>query len=488
MKKKSVLALLFAIGMTAGVATTSVTAEAAEFTQAESADQVVYGTLSAEDIELLRGMFDYEYYKAQNPDLVQVIGDYEPGLFAHFYLCGIFEGRTCNANFDPAAYASAYSDVKDACGSDIMAYYKHYLTVGAAEGRNLTTIELCANEGITVTSLVNEDVKVSPKAFYLGQVLGTHDYKAVEAAINSVSYSAPGGSAVVTTSTGTYVITNGNVGDPAVFGEAKAITDASPIATLTVGDQPGGTRDCMFTLFVYKCDGEYAAYATEPTNCGSNNYGFDTGISEKTPVFTTKDFVGSANDADYERVGEYQVWSNYLELYYTGFNGDYTEFIGQPALVGTGEDVDESCAQFRIQESVTSEVEAVTDSGYRYTYTSQTLEDADSIVSTDKYEYGYDIEGVYADAQGNIRPFESDEERAELLEEYHYTGEYPVSDTRYADEGVENGTEYAVGGQFVENEDGTVDLQIAISNDESEFGMVATFEDIDNVAADEDAE
>ena len=61
---------------------------AAGLTQATNASKVIYGTLSAEDIQLLRSVFDADYYAANNPDLA---GKSKAQLFDHFITKGIFE-------------------------------------------------------------------------------------------------------------------------------------------------------------------------------------------------------------------------------------------------------------------------------------------------------------------------------------------------------------------------------------------------------------
>lgn len=55
----------------------------------------------------------------------------------------MFESRACNPNFEPATYASAYPDLRESFGLDVLQYYKHYVTVGAKENRTITTLEAC---------------------------------------------------------------------------------------------------------------------------------------------------------------------------------------------------------------------------------------------------------------------------------------------------------------------------------------------------------
>ena len=190
MRKKQVLAMMMAFAMVAAVGVPTIKVEAAGLTQASSTDEVVYGTLSAADVAAIKSLFDFEYYKAQNPELAEILGyDYDK-LFEHFCKCGIFEGRTCNASFDPAAYASAYDDLKAAFGTDIVKYYEHFIAFRGQEDRPITTVAACADAGITVEGLTNEAVKISPAIFKVAQLMGTNDYKTIEAAISRASSSS----------------------------------------------------------------------------------------------------------------------------------------------------------------------------------------------------------------------------------------------------------------------------------------------------------
>lgn len=83
MKKRSVLAFAMAVAMMAGVVAPTITSQAAGLTQATSPEQVKYGSLTAADIKVLQTMFDYEYYKAQNPELVKLLGEDPAKLFEH---------------------------------------------------------------------------------------------------------------------------------------------------------------------------------------------------------------------------------------------------------------------------------------------------------------------------------------------------------------------------------------------------------------------
>lgn len=205
MKMKKVLALMMALAVVGTVGAPAITADAEGLSQAATPDAVNYGTVSAEDIELLKGLFDVNYYIEQNPDIVALCGTDYDKLFEHFVKRGVFEGRTCNANFDPSAYASAYSELKGAFGLDILKYYEHYAKIGIKENRTLTTLKACAEKGITVTTLTKDAVAITPQVFYLADKLKTKDFSTVANAVNRAA--ATQQTTVVETDNGTLVMT-----------------------------------------------------------------------------------------------------------------------------------------------------------------------------------------------------------------------------------------------------------------------------------------
>ena len=223
---------MMALAMVGMVAAPAFTSEAAGLTQAATPEQVTYGKVSDADIALLRQLFDADYYLAQNPDLAEYFAGDPEALFAHFCTLGIFEGRTCNANFDPAAYASAYDDL--AFGNDILKYYEHYLTVGAAEGRNITTVEACAANGITVASLATPEVKITPMAFKIATIMGTTDFAAVQTSIDRAAIQAQ--------ETGSPVVIQ--AGDTAIVVEpTKEETPSSDTGETPAGDNGETNND-----------------------------------------------------------------------------------------------------------------------------------------------------------------------------------------------------------------------------------------------------
>lgn len=123
--------------------------------QAKDASKVHYASVSVDNKAVLKKLFNAEYYKAQNPDLVAAGITTEDALFNHFVTRGVFEGRACCEGFNVAAYKSAYKDLQAAFGDDIVAYYVHYQNFGKAEKRALVTVEAATAAGITVASAVD---------------------------------------------------------------------------------------------------------------------------------------------------------------------------------------------------------------------------------------------------------------------------------------------------------------------------------------------
>ena len=159
---------------------------AQELTQIENPNDVDYGNhgaeFTAEDLSILESMFDVQYYLDQNPDLYNILNDLgyrsiddeaKALVFKHFYTCGIFEGRSLSADFNVSVFASANKDLKNAFGKDVMSYYRYAATHDlAAEGRTITTLKQAAAAGITVSSISNEAITVTPAVYYKAEALG----------------------------------------------------------------------------------------------------------------------------------------------------------------------------------------------------------------------------------------------------------------------------------------------------------------------------
>lgn len=266
MKMKKVLALMMALAVVGTVGAPAITADAEGLSQAASPDAVNYGTVSAEDIELLKGLFDVNYYIEQNPDIVALCGTDYDKLFEHFVKRGVFEGRTCNANFDPSAYASAYSELKGAFGLDILKYYEHYAKIGIKENRTLTTLKACAEKGITVTTLTKDAVAITPQVFYLADKLQTKDFSTVANAVNRAA--ATQQTTVVETGNGTLVITPSK--------DLEKFKGYDKVGTLKVGDE--------------------VIYYVFSNNTGTGVFNIRNITEDTVPVYITKDAELTVDD------------------------------------------------------------------------------------------------------------------------------------------------------------------------------------------------
>lgn len=266
MSMKKVLASMLALAM---VVTPVYNVQAAGLTQATSSKDVNYGTISEKDIELLKSLFDLEYYIETNPDVVNLVGADADKLFEHFCKCGIFEGRTCNPNFDPAAYASAYGDLKEQFGLDILKYYEHYAKYGAKENRNITTVKACAESGITVNTLTSESVAITPAIYKISISMGTVDFTTVAKAVERAHEQQK--MAVVETAKGTYVFSSSK--------NMATLKGYTAVDTIKVGD-------ATLIYYVFKNDTGTAVYRDRNINESS------------TAIFKTSDSV-AVNDSDY---------------------------------------------------------------------------------------------------------------------------------------------------------------------------------------------
>ena len=175
--KRGVIATAAAVLISATLLTTSLNVSASGLTQAGAGATIEYGTLSKADKDLLRTFFDYEYYKANNPKLLEKYDDNADALFEHFCNYGIFEGRTCNSSFDPSAYAALNRDLSGTYRTDIVAYYIHYITKGHNEDRPAPTLAECAKRGVNVVSLADSSIVITPEIYNYSVSSGTTSYK-----------------------------------------------------------------------------------------------------------------------------------------------------------------------------------------------------------------------------------------------------------------------------------------------------------------------
>jgi hypothetical protein len=249
--------------------------EASDLTLVTDASKVIYGTTTAEDMDLLKKIFDVEYYKAQNPELLERVGSSYKALFEHFCKYGIYEGRTCNANFDPSAYVSAYPDAKKEAGKDVLKAYKHYLEVGLVENRPLTTVEACAKAKVTVRSMIDESIMITPEVFETAAKLGTTDYKAVTKAIEIAKQQAAAGNTVVITTEEISDNDSGSSDASDDSGSSGSLSGYTQVGSLSLGNG--------LHIYVYKAGG-YAAYH------------LDGDLNMVGMISSTEGYTGDEND------------------------------------------------------------------------------------------------------------------------------------------------------------------------------------------------
>ncbi len=194
MKKKRVAAAMLAATMTmASAFSGTLTAHAAELTQTINQEDVNYGAVvTGENADAIKSMFDATYYANTNGDVVkhikEVLGEnisdevLAQALFEHFCTSGIYEGRSLSKDFNVSAFASANDDLKEAFGSDILSYYLYAASHDlATEGRTITTLAQAAAAGITVTSVTNPAVSVTPAAYERASILGINNLDVINA-------------------------------------------------------------------------------------------------------------------------------------------------------------------------------------------------------------------------------------------------------------------------------------------------------------------
>lgn len=114
-------------------------------------------SLSNKEKKALSDMFDAEYYAANNPDVVEVMGtEDESVLFEHFCNFGLSELRQPSEEFNVVAYAAAYDDLSKAFGTDIISYYMHYDEYGRNEERAITNTKAYTDAGLDVRLLESQ--------------------------------------------------------------------------------------------------------------------------------------------------------------------------------------------------------------------------------------------------------------------------------------------------------------------------------------------
>lgn len=464
MRLKKVVGFMLTLSLVASLPITSFVSKASELTQASSADNVVYGSITPSEAAIVESIFDYDYYKKNNPELVSVIGDRYSDLLKHFLLCGIFEGRTCNANFNPSAYASAYSDLKDKYGVDIVKYYIHYVEFGKDDGRTITTLEACAEAGITVEGLVGENVKISPAVYRLAINMGTTDFVQLQNAINQIiageqeqksssstesssnNENGDNSSITIETETGIYELRIGG-GDTEAYAKAKGLTKIDGV-TLSGNN--------FVTLYLIK---GIKGHAVTKNDHGVN-----------TVVYHTSDYIVNENGNNTEGSISLSVPPKEDKVpspVNTYDKTNYPYFESKDNVVTT---TDQPANEIVSYVGITSPI-YVTDDNTSRTATDYYLNDR---VST--------LKGYYTDSEGNeVHEFLSEEDflswdASNPLGSGFFTLEPTVNYEFYGkDVDGNSNTVYEVGIDIKSNEDGTLkEVTVGVYNDENEFGYLST--------------
>lgn len=301
--RKKILAIVTSIILSASLLITPFASYAAGLTQATNASKVIYGTLSAEDIQLLRSVFDADYYAANNPDLA---GKSKSQLFDHFITKGIFEGRTCNAEFDPAAYASANKGLLEKYKKDIIAYYRDfYSKYKATRATLIATLEACANAKITVTGLADDSTVITPELYFFAKAYNIKEYALAKATQQAAQTGQPtevqgNGDGTVNAGDGIVIIPEG--------GNAEALARAMGLTDLGMQIQANGVLLHIYVSYAWiENDGNWNLNVTGAAIKDDNN----------NSVYTYQDYT----ENDSESAGHFEIAQIYA--------GDVLESFGE---------------------------------------------------------------------------------------------------------------------------------------------------------------
>nr|MCR4610927.1 hypothetical protein [Lachnospiraceae bacterium] len=80
-------------------------------------------------------VYDYKYYKMNNPDVAAAIGDDDMAVFCHFLNNGMKELRVASPTFNVQNYIMNNPDLVQTFGLSFPDYYLHYIQYGRYEGR-----------------------------------------------------------------------------------------------------------------------------------------------------------------------------------------------------------------------------------------------------------------------------------------------------------------------------------------------------------------
>ena len=105
-------------------------------------------------------VYDFEYYKNNNPDIYRAYGNDDIALLKHFIEFGMREERQAKVDFDEKSYRYANADLRWAFKADKTKYYNHFIKHGYKEGRVTTGVTELKNvitkvDGIDYSSVYN---------------------------------------------------------------------------------------------------------------------------------------------------------------------------------------------------------------------------------------------------------------------------------------------------------------------------------------------
>lgn len=70
-------------------------------------------------------VYDYNYYRNNNPDLIPTFGDNAAAYLTHFVNYGMAEGRQAISSFNVYTYRGQHPELVARYGDDLASYYKH---------------------------------------------------------------------------------------------------------------------------------------------------------------------------------------------------------------------------------------------------------------------------------------------------------------------------------------------------------------------------
>lgn len=140
---------------------------------AASPAAVLAAKVQAAKLGVQSEFFDPQHYANHNADLlVAGLWTYSQ-LRGHWLSHGIAEGRIAHPEFHAASYRARYADLRAAFGSNLAAYYQHYVTHGQYEGRNAT------QAGALIARLDDVSIGASPRCAGAVDSLWFHDRESV---------------------------------------------------------------------------------------------------------------------------------------------------------------------------------------------------------------------------------------------------------------------------------------------------------------------